>query len=97
MGGCVTCAALLVVGSEQEKRAQRRHTVSDAQARAVRLGTPRDAVLARLGSPARPYRDARLEAGDDCVFYNERGGEVGTQWQLCFSRGRVVAKYHWAA
>ena len=96
IGGCVACAGLFALTAEQEDRAQRRNTIPDAQGRAARLGTPERALRARFGPPARPYRSDREEAGDPCLFWNVRGAEVGTQWQFCFTSGRLAAKYRWA-
>ena len=97
IGGCVACAGLLAVTAEQEQRAQQRNTITDAQGRAVGLGTPRSTVRARLGAPASPrFREERGQSCEDALYYNVRGGEPGDQWQLCFERGRLVAKYRWA-
>ena len=94
--GCVACAAVVALTAESEQRAQRRHTIADGQGKAVRLGTPRTAVVARFGDPAGAYDEQRDDAGPDCMYWNIRGGDVGDQWQLCFATGRLVAKYRWA-
>jgi hypothetical protein len=97
IGGCLACAGFVVLTGEQEQRAQKRNVIDDAQGRAIRLGTPERAVRARFGAPASPrFREERDQACDDALYYNIRGGEPGDQWQLCFERGRLAAKYRWA-
>ncbi len=97
IGGCLACAGVVVLTSEQDQRAQKRNMIDDAEGRALRLGTTERAVRARFGAPASPrFREERQQSCEEAVYYNIRGGEPGDQWQLCFERGRLVAKYRWA-
>jgi len=97
LGGCLACAGLVVLTGEQEQRAQKSNVIEDAEGRGVRLGTTDRTVRARFGPPATPrFREERDQSCEDALYYNIRGGEPGDQWQLCFERGRLAAKYRWA-
>lgn len=97
IGGGLACAGFVVLSGEQEQRAQKRNTIDDAQGHEVALGTPKQTVRARFGADATPrFREERDQSCDDALYYNIRGGDPGDQWQLCFERGRLAAKYRWA-
>jgi hypothetical protein len=96
VGGCFAIAAIVAVDESNRQKAQQRNAISDPEAKALRLGTPKPAVLARQGKPAKIFDRSRLQAGGDCVFYNLKGDVIGRQWELCFDRSRkLAAKYRW--
>jgi hypothetical protein len=96
VGGCFAIVAVVAVDESNRHKAQQRNAISDPDARAIRLGTPRRAVVAAHGTPAKVFDRSRLQAGDDCVFYNLKGDAIGRQWELCFDRaGKLASKYRW--
>jgi len=97
IGGCLVYGGFVVLTGQEEKRTQKRNAIEDAEGRGVRLGTAERTVCARFGAPATPrFREERDQSCADALYYNIRGGEPGDQWQLCFKRGRLAAKYRWA-
>jgi hypothetical protein len=96
VGGCFAIVVVVGVDESNRHKAQQRNTISDVDAKALRLGTARSTILARHGKPARIFDRSRLQAGDDCVFYNLKGDAIGRQWELCFDRaGKLSSKYRW--
>jgi hypothetical protein len=96
VGGCFAIAAIVAVDQSNRQKAQQRNAISDPDAKALRLGTPKPTVLTAHGRPAKVYDRSRLQAGGDCVFYNLKGDVIGRQWELCFDpAGKLMSKYRW--
>ena len=83
---------------DELEREQRQSSITQAQFRSVRLGTPRAAVERRLGQPrdvpGRTSIGGPVPAGSSCAFYDERGQPLlaGPTYRFCFVRGRLAAK-----
>ena len=85
IGGCAVVAVLVgktaeKAGNELDKglrRVQNIDAITNQEADGIELGTQRTRVIAQLGPPAR--------LGGDCIFYRVRGGQLGDEWQFCFT------------
>jgi hypothetical protein len=70
--------------------------VTLAQYRSVKPGTPKSAVVARLGHPATTddptQSQVAKELRDDCIGY-DRAGSSDELFFFCFSGGRLISKH----
>jgi len=81
-------------GFKEVEREQSRNAISNREARAVKIGTSKDAVIEKLGEPRDTQEGENEGLGQDsCIYYNLRGGEVLDSWQFCFdSNDRLTAR-----
>jgi len=86
IGGC----AALIGGAANEvdkelKKQQSEHSITNAQARSISLGTPRREVESRFGRPGDVQEGENAGLGSDsCIYYNVRNGDILDSWQFCF-------------
>jgi hypothetical protein len=96
IGGCVACAALVGEGAEDigreiERELEREfneRAITRAEFDSVERGARRETLERRLGPP----HDFIETAGETCLYYNRRGGDLGDQYEFCFVKGRLVSK-----
>jgi hypothetical protein len=93
----VGCAVLLGSAADevdqQLRDEQEANAVTDTEARALKLGTRRRAVIEQLGRPESTQESENEGLGrSGCIYYNRSGGDVGETWQFCFENGRLRGK-----
>ena len=97
IGGCV---AILGAGVNEAQKESDRTAITPAEYRAVKTGTSRDAVEAKLGEPEnRDEFSTEIEGlgdepiGQTCIYYG-REGELLSLYQFCFdiNSGRLESK-----
>jgi hypothetical protein len=75
-------------GSTASAGTTRAHgALTPAEARSIKLGTSKTAIVARFGTPA--STDAQELTG--CVYYRVPHTILHT-WKLCFTNGRLASK-----
>jgi len=81
-------------GFKEVDRQQNRNSISNREARSVKLGTAKGAVIRKLGDPRDTQEGENEGLGQDsCIYYNLRGGEVLDSWQFCFnSQDKLTSK-----
>jgi uncharacterized FAD-dependent dehydrogenase len=104
VGGCVACAGIVGTTANKAakeidrsiKRQQNAHSITNAQARQLKLGTTKSEVLARFGAPDNTQELTSAGSHESCIYYNIRGGSYGRDWQFCFHgngrRGKLTSK-----
>ncbi len=102
IGGCAVLSAVVnssVQDSTDElndslRKSQDRNSITDEQAKTVRVGDDRNEVVKRFGPPAfGPAKQPVLPPDvRDCISWRMRGGRIGSVWELCFRAGRLVEK-----
>lgn len=101
IGGC----AALIGGAANEvdkqlRKEQNQHSITNAQAKSVSLGTTRREIEARFGPPEDVQEGESTGLGSDsCIYYNLKGGEILDNWQFCFRgagrSGELTGKNRW--
>ena len=95
--GCIALAAALLggCGGDDKKKPEGARALSVQQARAVRIGTPKAAILQQFGKPKHlgsPFSPTR---GRSCFYYpialKREAIDPSTtlEWRYCFRRDRV--------
>ena len=107
--GILIAATILIVGcvaliggaadevSEEFDKEQSKNAITNAQARSVKLGTTRAAVVQKFGKPKSTQESENEGLGaDTCIYDTIKGGEVLDQWQFCFGgkgkQGKLTGK-----
>jgi hypothetical protein len=89
----VGCGALLGAGVEEAQKQSDKKAITDAQARSIRIGTPKAAIIAQFGQPEDSQEDQFKGLGkSSCIYYNVKG-ELASFWQFCFdNKDRLDSK-----
>lgn len=89
IGGCVALigGAADQAGKELDKD-QKQHAITKAQYDSLKTNAATKAdVVGRYGAPdSSDEFEAKDVGGSDCIYYNDKGGEVGDFFQLCFDK-----------
>ena len=93
----VGCVALFGSAAEEASKSldaeQAENAITNQQARQIKLGARRRAVVAQLGRPKSTQESENEGLGrSGCIYYNIRGGDFGETWQFCFENGRLRGK-----
>ncbi len=102
LGGCAVLSAVVnssVQDSTDElnatlRKSQDRKSITEEQAKAVKVGEDRNEIVRRFGPPAfGPAKQPVLPPEvRDCISWHIRGGPIGSVWEFCFRSGRLVEK-----